>query len=266
MSKFLPQKKKLLEEVYEKAKNEAIETSFNGIAKHLERSLKDDYSVNLTYKSFETYYQTIVEKEKDYNIKRAILDDLCKYIEYDNFVNYCMEWKTIEYAINHTVSKIVINIVNKPVISWSSAVKNGFGFVEFTFIFLLLTGSVAFSNSRKESLDAKDIWMGLLGGQLDIDKKYMYWNGERYIATDSANLGRQFKVIAMQKDDFKDLKKITQPDTLTIENAMGKVWYDKSDNKVEFFTSFGKHPKNEKALKDVSERILENYAGENAEP
>ncbi|RXM50683.1 hypothetical protein [Chryseobacterium sp. CH25] len=179
-------------------------------------------------------------------------------------MNYCLEWKTIEYAINHTVSKIVINITNKPVITWPSAVKNGFGIAEFAFIFLLLTGSVAFSNSKKDTSGFENVVREIAGGKLDINKKYMYWNGERYIATDSANLGRQFKVIAMQKDDFKDLKKITQPDTLTTENAMGKVWYDKSNNNVEFFTSFGKHPENEKALKDVSERILEIYGGENA--
>ncbi|WP_164975826.1 hypothetical protein [Chryseobacterium sp. CH25] len=40
MSKFLPQKKKLLEEVYEKGIREAVETSFTGIAKHIERSLR----------------------------------------------------------------------------------------------------------------------------------------------------------------------------------------------------------------------------------
>jgi len=64
---------------------------------------------------------------------------------------------------------------------------------------------------------------------------------------------------------FKYFKRITRPDTLTVNNSLGKVWYNKSKNHVEFFTSFGKHPENEKTLRDVSERILENYAGKNAE-
>jgi hypothetical protein len=68
------------------------------------------------------------------------------------------------------------------------------------------------------------------------------------------------KEIIALSEEKKLLKKITRPDTLTVENALGKVWYDKSNNKVEFFTHYGKHPENGKALKDVSETILEKYA------
>ena len=42
MSKFLPQKRKLLEQVFEKASNDTPERSFYGIVSHLERSLNDD--------------------------------------------------------------------------------------------------------------------------------------------------------------------------------------------------------------------------------
>lgn len=56
------------------------------------------------------------------------------------------------------------------------------------------------------------------------------------------------------------LRKITRPDTLTEENSLGKVWYDKSNNHVEFFTHYGKHPKNGKTLKEVTSHILEKYA------
>ncbi|CAI8859037.1 hypothetical protein [Chryseobacterium sp. IT-36CA2] len=259
MSKFLPQKKKLLEEVYEKGTQEAVETSFTGIAKHIERSLKDDYNITLTYKSFETYYKSIVENEEDYNIKRAILDDLCKYIDYDSFLNYCLEWKTIEYAINHTVSKIVINITNKPVITWPSAVKNGFGIAEFAFIFLLLTGSVAFSNSKKDISGFGNVVRGIIGGKLDIDKKYMYWNGERYIATDENFIGPTYQSIAMDKDLFNHFKKITRPDTLTLGNSSRKVWCSKYNNEVNFFTMDGVNPDNNKELKLATDHMINTY-------
>ena len=90
----------------------------------------------------------------------------------------------------------------------------------------------------------------------------MYWNGERYIATDSSSLGPQLEVIPMNEQPFKYLKLITRPDTLTVENALHKVWYSKSNNEVEFFTSFGKHPENGKALKDATEYIIETYGGQ----
>lgn len=259
MSKFLPQKKKLLEEVYEKGKGEAVESTFTGIAKHIERSLKDDYGVALTYKSFETYYKSIVEREEDYNIKRAILDDLCKYVDYENFMSFCLEWKTIEYTINHTVSKIVINIVNKPIIAWPSVVKNGFGIAEFAFIFLLLTGSVAFSNSKKDTPGLENVVRGIIGGKLDIDKKYMYWNGERYIATDENFIGPTYQPIAMDKNVFNHFKKITRPDTLTLGNSQGKVWCSKYNNEVNFFTMDGINPDSNKELKLASDHMIITY-------
>ena len=93
------------------------------------------------------------------------------------------------------------------------------------------------------------------------ENKYMYWKDDKYFATDSAYIDSGIKVIAMDKNLLLHLRKITRPDTLTIENSEGKVWYNKSNNHVEFFTSPGIHPENGKALKDVSETIINNYAG-----
>ncbi|UMQ40742.1 hypothetical protein MKS83_15215 [Chryseobacterium sp. Y16C] len=258
MSKFLPQKRKLLEEVFQKASNDTPQKSFHGIVSHLETSLNDDYNIVLSYKSFETYYKTIVEKDEDYNIKTIILDDLSRYLEYDSFRDFCLDWKTIEYAVTQTLSKIVINITNKPIFNIPDIFKkNGLGILEMTFVLLMVTGGVFFSNNKNSGA------RGLISNwdPIAVDKPFMYWDGDRYMATDSSSLGPQIDVIPMDKFRFKYFKKITRPDTLTIANSIGKVWYDKSNNNVEFFTSYGKHPINDKALKDVSERILNHYAG-----
>ncbi|WBX99734.1 hypothetical protein [Chryseobacterium gambrini] len=259
MSKFLSEKKKLLEDVYEQASKEATETSFNGILLHLERVLQDKYE-GLSYKTFENYYKAIVEKGEDYNIKRSTLDNLSKYLGYDDFSKYCSEWKTIEYTIQQAVSKIVITIINKPIFTIPDIIKkNGLGILEMTFVLLMVTGGVAFSGSGVRD------W-GIISKPLPpaVDKPYMYWDRDRYMATDSSYLGPQIEVIPMEKKLFIYFKRITRPDTLNEKNSMGRVWYDKSNNHVEFFTSFGRHPENEKALKDVSKGILETYAGENA--
>lgn len=259
MSKFLTQKKKLLEEVFQKASNDTPEKSFNGIINHLERSLKDDYQIALSYKSFETYYKTIVERDEDYNIKTMILDDLSRYLEYDNFKAYCLDWKTIEYTISQTLSKIVINITNKPIFTMPDFLKkNGLGIMEMAFLLLIVTGGVVFSNPKNSNP------LGIISrsNSPSTEKLFMYWNGERYIATDSSSLGPQIEVIPMDKENFLYLKKITRPDTLTVDNALHKVWYSKSNNEVEFFTSFGKHPESGKTLKEATEYIIEMYGGE----
>jgi len=262
MSKFLPQKRKLLEEVFLKASNDTPQKSFYGIVSHLETTLNEDYNIVLSYKSFETYYKTIVERDEDYNIKTIILDDLSRYLEYDSFRDFCLDWRTIEYAVSQTLSKIVINITNKPIFNIPDIFKkNGLGILEMTFVLLMVTGGVVFSSNKNS------VSRGLMSswGSPADEKAFMYWDGDRYMATDSSSLGPQIDVIPMDKFRFKYLKKITRPDTLTVTNSMGKVWYDKSNNNVEFFTSYGKHPVNDKALKDVSERILNNHAGQQSD-
>ncbi|WP_394665216.1 hypothetical protein [uncultured Chryseobacterium sp.] len=261
MSKFLPQKRRLLEEVFKKASDNTTERSFSGILKSLERDLLDDFRISLSYRTFETYYKAIVDNDGDYNIKPAILDDLSKYLEYDDFRSFCLDWKTIEYTVSQTLSKIVINITNKPIFNLPDVFKkNGLGIMEMVFVLLLVTGGVVFSNNKtSKSLGFMSGW-----GSPATDKPYMYWDKDRYMATDSSSLHSRVEVVPMRDFAFINMKKIMRPDTLTVDNAMGKVWYDKSNNHVEFFTGLGKHPENGKALKDVTEYILETYAGENA--
>lgn len=266
MSKFLPQKRKLLEDVFEKASNETTEKSPSGILKSLERSLLDDFKVNLSYKTFDTYYKTIVESEKDYNIKPVILDDLSNYLGYDNFKNYCLDWKTIEYTINQTVSKIVINIINKPILAIPDFLKkNGLGIVEMAFVMFLVTGGVIFSNSKKNDVGMKNPLEIMFWGKPDVEKDYMYWNGDKYIATDSSDLGPQLKVVAMNQYNFRYFKRIKRPDTLTVDNGSGKVWYDKKNNNVEFFTSFGINPESGKTLREATKYMIDAHAGKNVD-
>ncbi|WP_312767174.1 hypothetical protein [Epilithonimonas sp.] len=87
---------------------------------------------------------------------------------------------------------------------------------------------------------------------------YMYWNGERFVATAEADLGGQFEVFPMNEPQFKYFRKITCPDTITIK-SLKKVWYSKKDNLVEFFTADGKNPENDKELHPLTAHILNKY-------
>ncbi|WP_146897028.1 hypothetical protein [Chryseobacterium lathyri] len=261
MSKFLSEKKKLLEDVYEKASNEATETSFNGILLHLEQILKDDFEP-LSYKSFENYYKAIVEQGEDYNIKRAVLDNLSRYIGYDTFKDYCSEWRTVEYSIQQAISKIVITIINKPILAMPEFMKqNGFGIMEIALLLCLVTGNIVFSNNKK--LKNNSLFpLGLISNvESGIDKKYMYWDGERYVATDSSYIKPGLDVVAMNKHQFQHFKKIMRKDTLTNQNALGRTWYSKYYNEVEFFTDDGIDPDNGRELRKSTSLIIYKYAG-----
>lgn len=306
MSKFLLQKNRLLQEVYKKAKNDTTESSFSGILKNLENTLKEDFDIPLSYKTFETYYKSIVENNIDYNIKPIILKDLSVYLGFESFKEFCEQNPNLNQTSNirvsidgkeeasaNTFSDIIINITNSPVFTIPEFVtkhKSSFGIVGI----LLLSGfffsrsdyfkevsptqiKTLVDSSFSNNSNIKSIESEELVGETILyspnknntieskgiqnkkqDKDCMYWDGDSYIVTYCNENLDNFHIEQMNKDKLK-LKKILQPDTLTSKNALGKVWYDKSNNNVEFFTYHGLNPSNNKTLKEVTPYILEKY-------
>lgn len=307
MGKFLIQKKTLIERVFEKASNETTEKSFSGITKYLERTLLDDYNIQLAYKTFETYYKSIVENGKDYNIKPLILDNLSMYLEYQNFKDFCINIPDNlrksgtkvnilidddkETSLSEKFSNIIINITNSPIFTLPEFVakhSNSFGLLGI----LLIAGfifkktdifkendtknvakkdsvSYIFTKETKSDVTTPKTFVNIVEVPKAVQEKTvftperkkecMYWNDDHYeeIFCDEHISG---KTIIALNEDTKLLKKITSPDTLTAENAVGKIWYDKTGNKVEFFTHYGVHPENGKTLKLVTEYMIAKYA------
>lgn len=259
MSKFLSQKRKLLEDVYEKASNATPETSFSGILKSLEKDLLDDFKICLSYKTFETYYKTVVEKDEDYNIKLTILNDLSCYVGYDSFREYCLDWKTIEYTVSQTLSKIVINITNKPIFTMPEFMKqNGLGVFGFIFVALFVTGGIVFSgNKTKKSVDNRfSFFMNE-----ETPKECMYWDKSEYKLIECTDKNPHRNLVPADSVKLKHFRRITRKDTLTVDNGLGVTWYSKLNGDVEFFTMDGKDPDSGRELKTSTPHILDKYAG-----
>lgn len=311
MSKFLPYKKKLILDVFEKAKESTTETSFSGIWKHLESILQDDFRIQLSYKTLETYYRQLVKNNDDYNIKPLILDELSLFLGYENFKSYC-EKNVVPKGSSHikinidgqeenlkspNFSDLIINITNSPIFTFPEFVtrhKNGFGVVG-----ILLAAGLFFNKTDFFKDQAAENFQPLKmraetvipaeTSDLNVqekkenspqiifindktnpeksaviiekrrDKDCMFWNDVEYVPVFCDESVANFQVVQRNEDHLK-LKKITRPDTLTTENGLGKVWYDKSNNKVEFFTYHGIHPENGKTLRNATEHIIEKYA------
>lgn len=87
----------------------------------------------------------------------------------------------------------------------------------------------------------------------------MYWTGDHYQPIPCYQKVSDTAVIALDTVQVAHLKKITHPDTLT-QNSLGKVWYSKINNVVEFYTSPGFHPiENDRRLRPVTPYILNKY-------
>ncbi|GHE49302.1 hypothetical protein GCM10017764_35440 [Sphingobacterium griseoflavum] len=95
-------------------------------------------------------------------------------------------------------------------------------------------------------------------------KDCMCWNGEKYVEVDCHNKTFPYQVIGLDRQQLSYFAKIQREDTLSMSDV-GRVWYSKIDNEVEFFTQPGFHPvKLGHALKIATEHIITKYAGENA--
>lgn len=287
MTKFLSQKKKLIEDVFEKASNETPEKSFSGIAKQLERSLFDDFKITLSYKTFENYYVKLVENDEDYNIKAVTLDELSSYLGYNNFKEYCAEWKTVEYSVKESISKVVINIVNKPLLKMPEFLSkhSNMGMVGIVLCGSLVAGSKMYKADEKtpeKTVIRDSVFQSQIPTAQNSNiqtvvyvpqnlvsipaveenipkislKQCMSWDGKEYIPEDCT--GTKNGLIAIDMKLVDNFKKITIPDTIT-ERSFDKVWYSKHNNIVEFFTADGKNPENGKELKHLTKHMLETH-------
>jgi|GEM_PF-2542174 len=94
----------------------------------------------------------------------------------------------------------------------------------------------------------------------NVNEKCMYWKGDHYEpARCSDTLDFSKKIIPLDIQELTSLKKITQPDTLTLADV-GKVWYIKTNNKLEYFTAGGRYPLDTaRKLKVLSKHMYDNY-------
>ncbi|MGL6126793.1 hypothetical protein [Chryseobacterium artocarpi] len=275
----MSKKKLLIHEVFKKAKDVSGRDTKNGLASYLWLYFKEDLGFEINDKTFSRYYDTYINnkgEEKDIHIDR--LDKLSQYIGYKDFLDFSNTFvkkdeeanKTTvkitvdedEQSISEKFSKLNINITNEQHFKMPDFIKqNGLGILEITFILCLVTGNVLFSNSKKMS-NTPSYSFGFMSGVSPMtEKKYMYWNGERYIGTDSSYINPGIEIVAMNAHKLLHFRKIMRKDTLTDINALGKTWYSKYNSEVEFFTDDGIDPDNGRELRKTSSFIIYKYAG-----
>lgn len=91
--------------VFEKALEEGAPNTKNGLATHIHNTM-DEMGLNPpTSRSIGTYHQKLGTKE-DYSISREILNEFCKYLEYENygdFINANSNKSTNEYRFRYVI-------------------------------------------------------------------------------------------------------------------------------------------------------------------
>lgn len=286
----MSKKKQLIHDVFERIKETSEKDTKNGWAEDLTDAIDKKIKFKISAKTLSRYYDSYIEEvRKETHIENLILNRLSQYLGYNDYEDYCA---TVEKkGENASKTTVKIDVDNKEVSSTSGSPnvnvtitntnsnnnkndqhfkipefvkQNGLGILEMTFVLLLVTGGVFFSNGKaKKSASFPLSFMS--GIDSAVEKSYMYWDGEKYIATDSSYISPEFDIVAMNKHQLKFLRRITRKDTMTVENSFGRTWYSKCYGEVEFFTADGIDPDTKRELRKSTEYIIDKYAGKNAE-
>lgn len=273
----MSKRKLLINEVFRKAKEETGKTTKNGLATYLWSYFDERDPRCITEKTLTRYYDAFVlgiAKEVEPDI--ITLNRLSRYVGYEDFSDFSRTFVKKDDDANKTTVKIsvdendtsltdkIINIfiTNEQNFKMPEFMKqNGFGIVELVFVLLMITGTSGFG-SGNFGKDKNTMRLGIFGGDKVVkEKECMYWAGEEYKVAYCDDKNPQRTIIPLDAIQLKYLKRIERKDTLTVENAYGKVWYSKYNGVVEFFTNDGVDPNNGRELRKATEYIIDKYAG-----
>ncbi|WP_313375164.1 hypothetical protein [Chishuiella sp.] len=205
-------KRKLVEKVFEKAKNELPKSSKTAIAFYLSALFEEEYGFSKDERTFVRFYKKLVEEKIEYNIDGITLDHMSLYLGYENFNDFCSNYKqdsihhdfgSLKVSISESYetvdhsSKIVVNITNAPIFTIPEFItkhKNSFGFFSVLIFLGLLISPYSFftknkldveNNLRIENNDASlNAIINSIKNNKPINKKLkcIYWHIDHYEA------------------------------------------------------------------------------------
>ncbi|WP_313386012.1 hypothetical protein [Chishuiella sp.] len=212
-------KRKLVEKVFEKAKNELPKSSKTAIAFYLSALFEEEYGFSKDERTFVRFYKKLVEEELDYNIDLITLDHMSLYLGYENFNEFSKNYRnesitydygTLKVSISESsegediLSRVVVNITNAPIFTIPEFItkhKNSFGFFSVLIFLGILISPYNFFNKNNQNrivevreeiyLDSilnnntpSNLIINLIKENKPINKrlKCIYWNIDHYEA------------------------------------------------------------------------------------
>ena len=225
--------KKIVVEVFEKAKKEHASHSKFALSNHISNETV------LSARTLERAYDRYINQKKKYGIPQAESIDLfCKYLGYEDFRDFI---KSNPENIIDQKKPIVRNNKQKLIISISII----FGFV------LIIFGIQKWPDNRH----VDDL----------VVEKCMTWADSLYvpISCDESPLSKYgTQVKPLDQMELKNMKKVEVHAAYEFFNEENKplIWYYKNKgHDYEYFTSPGLHPVNGETLKKITTHIIHTY-------
>lgn len=211
----------LIKKAFEKARKESGKDSVNGQAEYLAEYLLDKFKYQLSAKSLTRYYK----KESVPNKK--VQDFLSAYLGFGSYE---------EFVIDHG------DKVEEPVLYLKPKTFKPFFSKKLALISLLFVSVTGVSS-----------YIGFKAAE----EKCMAWNEDHYVEVKCTGVEGETKLNPVVLQEFR---KIEVSDTTTFfKNGSPSVWYDKSNNQLEYFSSPGIHPENGKTLRPITKYMIDKY-------
>jgi len=204
---------------FKKAETETERNSTNANAEFLSEYIFEKFKYSISTKSLTRYYKG--ESSPNQKVK----DYLAQYLGYESYEIF-LKWNSTTNEIDELEEKKKSQLFSKKRV-----------IIILSFITVLATSS----------------YLGYVSGKEDC----MIWNNYHYVKTECSGSSEEQKFIP---HIYKNLKKVEISDTTAfIENGEVRIWYYKSNGKLEYFSSPGKHPVSGKTLKPITKYMIDKY-------
>ncbi|WP_397446925.1 hypothetical protein [Polaribacter sp. R77954] len=232
--------KKLILKVFEKAKKDqeketGVIASTSKLSERISETLLNNYKCVFGEKSLRVLYNKAkISNDEKLEIKQLkVIECLCKYLGYENYIDFVNN--NLELANknnNHVRSKQHSRI--------KFIVKKYWVYLILVVFILILYLNFSFNQQR-----------------------WMIWKNDQYVEVDfdtkKYNLD-QLKIL--NEERILNFKKIVPSCQVKFFDNRGKVkiWYGKSlKGELEIFTSIGLHPETGKTLKPITQYMIDKY-------
>jgi hypothetical protein len=231
--------KKLIELVFKKVEEEIGSSKKTQRAQYLSDLLLENYNYAISERRLRDYFTNYIEKEKkSYEaLKPQLIEPLCNYLGYDNYAGFVSD--------NPSEIKLITEKLGegKTLAEEKKRIENGF-LNKYKNKIVLASSVVAITSLT-------------YFGFIKEKQNCMVWTNNQFERTVCSGVALERPIDELT---LKEFRRITHIDSLLERKTNNReLWYDKSNGKVEFFTYYGYHPENKKALKNVTDYIFKTY-------
>jgi len=165
------------------------------------------------------------DKDKQIDLRSYVVDSLCHYLGYKNYNDFITENPSTEIEVKRKNRKLIIKIV-------------------ITFLIVIFASALSYV-----------LYNSTLFGQ--NFGKCMVWKENHY---ERRNCSGEDLEEHLDRIVLKEFRKVEVCDTTRFfKNGKAIIWYDKSNNKMSYFTHTGIHPTNGKTLKPITRTIIKAH-------